>query len=61
MTDISRLKKLDPQLYEDLLDYERKIYSTMAKRTDGITKVRNLVLKGSNKEAWALFREIKKA
>ena len=61
MTDISKLKELDPQLYEALLDMERDLYSNMNEKTEKITKIRNLVLKGLGKEARELFKELKKA
>lgn len=60
MTDISKLKQLDPKLYEDLLDFESEIYSEMSTKTQKITKIRNLVLKGMNREARELFKELKK-
>jgi len=61
MTDISRLKHLDPQLYEDLLDFEREIYSAMDQKTRQITKIRNLLINGMAKDAKQLFVELKKA
>jgi len=60
MTDISKLKHLDPKLYDDLLDFERDLYSVMEKKTEEIIKIRNLLLKGMKKEARELFKELKK-
>ena len=58
MTDIAKLKALDPELYEDLLNFETEIYSDMVRKTDLITKIRNLTLKGEKNEARLLFSEL---
>ncbi len=59
MTDVVRLKKLDPKLYEEVLDYESFLYMSMHKKTSQISKVRDLLLNGDRKAAWSLFRDIK--
>ena len=61
MTDISKIKQIDPQLYEDLLDFERDLYSMMDEKTEKITKIRNLALKGDKKKSHELFKELTKS
>ena len=59
MTNVVLLKKLDPKLYEELLNYESSIYRTMDQKTRQISKVRDFLLDGDRKAAWLLFRELK--
>ena len=59
MTDVRRLKDLDPKLYKAILDFESDIYMSMHKKTSQISKVRDLMLDGDMKAAWLLFRDIK--
>ena len=59
MTDISKLKGLEPDLYDEILDLETSIYSKMEKLTTNITKVRNLILHGDVREARKLLKETK--
>lgn len=59
MTDISKLKGMAPDLYEEILELESSLYSKMEDLTKNITKIRNLILKGDIKEAKKLLTETK--
>jgi len=58
MADLSHLKKLCPELYEQILKLEISMTGTFERREKRLSEIKNLLLNGKKKKAWLLLREL---
>jgi len=60
MTLISHLKSLNPKLYDKIIKLESELYLEFEDKQNKLTKVKDLILKGDQRKAAELFKEVKK-